>query len=212
MSRLYKPGADGGDLDDPRWAQEGGSHRLVWHRGHEGTELEVRRRNTKANHKEKKERRRNKSKRMMTCWVVLWLLAAFWLIGRDMLFLLLLFIHVSVAHSCITPADKRPVTARRTNKKKNTQKTDNKTSQFMLALGTEESESQETSTRRGYETKNKCDTFPESRFKSFQWIKSIPREERQEVRIRPKTERLEHFFTLWPLFLNNHFQCVVKLN
>lgn len=60
MSWLCKPGAEGDDPDDPHWTQEHCSHRFVWHEGDEVSELEVRRRNTKANQKEKRENEKRK--------------------------------------------------------------------------------------------------------------------------------------------------------
>lgn len=127
MRWLCKPGAEGDDPDDPEQTQEHCSHRLVWHEGDEVSELEVRRRKTKAN---KKERKRERGKGMMTCWVVVWLLAALWLIESGMLsFPLLLFVHVPIADSCIITADKQhqqqQATAKRNlnKQKKRTRKT-----------------------------------------------------------------------------------------
>lgn len=53
MSWLCKPGADGDGPGGPRRALERCSTRFVWHEGAEASELEVRRRNTKAKQKTK---------------------------------------------------------------------------------------------------------------------------------------------------------------
>lgn len=104
MRWLCKPGSDGDDPDDPGWTREHGSHRFLWHEDDEVSGLEVRRGSTKA--RGEKGEKANESKGMVARWVVLWLLGVLGLIESGMLsFLLLLFIHVPVADSCIITND-----------------------------------------------------------------------------------------------------------
>lgn len=114
MSWLCRPGADGDGPSDPHWTSSAAKamREVNWKCGG-GTQEQTR-----------KKTRRNESKGMTTCWVVLWLLAELWLIESGMLlFLLLLFIHVPIADSCIIHAHKQQVTAKRNGGKKKQQET-----------------------------------------------------------------------------------------
>lgn len=141
MRWLCKPGADGDDPHDPQRTQEHCSRRFVWQEGDEVSELEVRRRNTKANQKER-EREKEKWKQgdddmlggivasggVLTDWKWHVVVSA-------------AAIHSCAHHRLLHHHRRQTTTTSNSQKKCKKKKKMRKTSQLVWAVGTAESQS-----------------------------------------------------------------------